>query len=50
MPAARHRMPVDDPFHPCRCHTIMNRTHAYPKSLNPVRAIANTNRMKSERA
>ncbi len=40
---------LDDPFRLYRCHTIMNRTSARPKGLNPARAIANTKRMMTER-
>jgi len=31
---------LEDPFRLYRCHTIMNCTNTYPKSLNPAKAIA----------
>jgi succinate dehydrogenase / fumarate reductase, iron-sulfur subunit len=40
---------LEDPFRLYRCHTILNCAPAYPKGLNPAKAIAEIKKMLVER-
>jgi succinate dehydrogenase / fumarate reductase, iron-sulfur subunit len=39
----------EDPFRINRCHTILNCTKAYPKGLNPAKAIAELKKLMVKR-